>query len=68
MPAMIQIPKKNLEEILEAGRRFAVAEDALEDAMLASNTTFIKHMRRLRTTHLHGKTGSWRALKTKHGV
>lgn len=68
MTTAIQVPKKALEDILEAGRRFAAAEDALEDALLTSDPAFLKRMRHLRVAHLHGRVGSWRALKLKHGV
>lgn len=58
MPATITIPKKAFEEILAAGRRFAEAEDALEDALFASVPAFIRKMRRLRVEHLRGNPAS----------
>lgn len=68
MPATIQIPKKALEDILAAGRLFVAAEDALEDALLASEPAFVKKMRRLRVEHLRGRARNWDALKMKHGL
>lgn len=44
----ITLPKKIVKEIFEAGRRFAAAEDALEDALLARDPRFLKKMRMLR--------------------
>ena len=66
--ATITIPKKAFEDVLAAGRRFAAAESALEDALLASEPAFIKKMRRLRAEHLRGAIGQWQSLKTKHGL
>lgn len=68
MPATIQIPKKALEDVLAAGRRFIAAEDALENALLASEPAFIRKMRRLRVEHLRGNTGQWQSLKKEHGL
>lgn len=68
MSTSIQIPKKVIKEIFEAGRRFAVAEDALEDILLATNPQFIKKMCELRRVHQEGHMGSWDRLKTKHGL
>ena len=62
------MPKKVIEDVLSAGRRFLAAEDALEDALLASDQAFVKKMRRLRAEHLHGRAGAWDALKKRHGV
>lgn len=42
--------------------------DALEDALLASDRTFVRDMRRLRREHTRGHTGEWQALKARHGV
>ena len=64
----IAIPKKALADVLAAGRRFVVAEDALEDAVLASEPAFIRKIRRLRAEHIRGATGQWQLLKTKHGL
>ena len=67
MPTTIAIPKKALEDVLAAGRRFVAAEDALEDALLASKPAFIKKMRRLRAEHLRGNIEQWQLLKTTRG-
>ena len=64
----ITIPKKALEEVFTAGRRLLVAEDALENAVLASSPEFVKKMRRLRREHLRGKTGAWHSLKARYGL
>lgn len=68
MSTSIQIPKKVLKEIFEAGRKFAVAENALEDILLAANPQFIKKMRGLRSMHQEGHLGDWDRLKTKYGL
>lgn len=65
---MVSIPKKTLEEILEAGWRFAAAEETLEDVLLAADPAFLKKMRRLRGEHRRGRIGNWNALKIKHGL
>ena len=64
----ISLPKKIVREIFEAGRRFAVAQDALEDALLAANPQFIKKMRGLRAAHREGNAGKWDNLKAQHGL
>lgn len=68
MSTTIAIPKKALEDVLAAGRQFVAAEDALEDALLASTPTFIRKIRRLRVEHLRSNAGQWQSLKTKHGL
>ena len=64
----ISLPKKIVKEIFEAGRRFAVAQDALEDVLLAGNPQFIKKMRGLRAAHREGSVGEWDKLKAPHGL
>lgn len=68
MPATITIPKKALENVFRAGRRFLAAENIIEDALLASESAFIKKMRRLRNEHLRGSAGEWHTLKERHGL
>ncbi|KKS39015.1 MAG: hypothetical protein UV01_C0001G0091 [Parcubacteria group bacterium GW2011_GWA2_42_14] len=64
----IQIPKHIFEDIIEAGRKFSVAEDELEDFLLATNQDFLKKMRRLRVAHNSGRLGNWQKLKAKYGL
>ena len=64
----ISIPKKIVKDIFEAGKKFAAAEDALEDILFAANPRFIKKMRILRSAHRNGRTGDWNQLKIKHGL
>ena len=64
----ISVPKKIVKEIFEAGKKFAAAEDALEDILLTADPQFIKKMRGLRSAHRNGRTGEWNKLKTKHGL
>ncbi len=68
MSTSLQIPKKVVQELFEAGRRFAAAEDALEDVLLVTDPQFIKKMRGLRSVHKKGHVGDWSRLKTKHGL
>ena len=42
MANVVQIPKPILRELLEAGRKINIAQDALEDFLLTSNKDFIK--------------------------
>ena len=64
----ITIPKKVVREMVEAGRRFVAAQDALEDILLAANPQFIKKMRGLRDVHRQGKTKDWKKLKARYGL
>ena len=68
MQNTIQVPKYVIRELLEVGRKFQTAEDALEDFFLTTDKSFIKRMRRLRTTHKTGGLGDWQKLKTKYGL
>ena len=64
----ISIPKKVVKDIFEAGKKFAAAEDALEDILFAADSQFIKKMRALRIAHRNGRTDDWKKLKTKYGL
>ena len=64
----ISIPKKIIKEIFEAGKKFAAAENALEDILFAANPQFIKKMRTLRDAHRSGQVSDCNKLKTKHGL
>ena len=64
----VVLPKKIVKEVFEAGRRFAAAEDALEDVLLTTDPIFLKKMRGLRNTHLKRGVGDWGKLKARHGV
>ena len=68
MANTIQIPKPVLQRLLEAGRRFNAAGDALEDFLLITNKGFIKKMRHLRAAHKAGRLGDWEKLKVKYGL
>ncbi|MBI3442974.1 MAG: hypothetical protein HY007_04355 [Candidatus Sungbacteria bacterium] len=57
-----------MKEIFEAGRRFAAAEDALEDALLVHDPRFLKKMRMLRNAHVGHERDDWNALKARHGI
>ena len=64
----ISLPKKIVKEIFEAGRRFTIAQDALEDVLLTGNPQFIKKMRGLRAAHREGSAGDWAKLKARHDL
>ena len=64
----ITLPKKAVRDIFEASKRFATAQDALEDALLAYDPTFLKKMRGLRDAHQEQRFSDWSALKDKHGL
>lgn len=64
----IPVPKKMLQEIVEAGQRFREAEDALEDFLLATDAVFLKRMRSFRVRHRRGALGDWRRLKARYGL
>ena len=64
----ISLPKKIVKELFEAGRRFAAAEDALEDALLTQDPGFLKKMRTLRSIHRKDGGSDWNSLKARHGL
>ena len=66
--AVIQIPRKVLTDVMEAGQRFRDAEDTLEDFLFSTNAAFVRKMRRLRVLHRRGRLGSWEKLKAKYGL
>ena len=66
--AVVQIPRKVLRDVVEAGRHFREAEDALEDFLLATDAPFLKKMRHLRLQHRRGWLGDWQKLKARYGL
>jgi len=65
---VVQIPRKVLKDVMEAGQRFRDAEDTLEDFLFSTNAAFIRKMRRLRVLHRRGELGDWQKLKAKYGL
>jgi hypothetical protein len=59
----IPVPKRLLNSIIEAQRKWEEFSDELEDFLLSSNKRFIKKMEKARREHLEGKTRNLQELK-----
>ncbi len=64
----ITVPRKALEEMLQASAYFERAQDELENYLLSKNKHFLAEMKKLQREEKQSKPGSWESLKTKYGV
>ena len=59
----ISIPRRLLDSMIEAQRKWEEFSDELEDFLLSSDKQFIKKMEKARKEHLKGKIRDLQGLK-----
>lgn len=62
----ITIPKKNLYELLEIGRKFEDAKEKIEDYLMSKDQLFIKKLKKARNEHKKGNLINVDTLKEKY--